>query len=190
MRDSYFNEISEKQIKNARIYGSRNTFIDSLKDDIKYLELGAIDGNLAVDLIEKIKVKRIFLVGTFNNLDPENQKRWKTEEENYKFILDRFKSIKNTFIVKKNIDKFLSYNSGTFNFIYISSSNEYEKKEITLGRSILLLENNGIIGMSDYNLAKFFLLRNQDWYIDSIIMNENTISEIYIKKLEYYSFIN
>jgi hypothetical protein len=194
MKDSYFDEISEKQIKNAKIYGSRGAFIDSLKEDIRYLELGAVDGDMAIDLIEKAKVKRILLIGTFNSLDDQNNisihKRWTTKEENYNFIMKRFQSIKNIFIIKKNINEFLSFYNGSFNFIYINKLKKYEKQEIILGRSILLLENSGIVGISDYSLAKFFLLRNQDWYIDSIVMGNNIISEMYIKKLEYYSFIN
>lgn len=184
--------IPQKFLKKAAIHSDIDSFINKISENICYLEINSLAGDMPIKVMETKNVKRLVLVSDFSSIDLNESKylksRWNNSADNYSFVSNRFKYINNTKIYKKSFDDFINLYNGKFNFIFINKKDLNNVDMVT--KCFLLLENDGIIGSDDYNLIANFLINDIGYYISDIIINGDRIQSLYLKKNKSYSFIN
>ena len=197
--------ISQDQIKDAKLFGTRYDFIKTLPKGISYLEAGILAGDFSIKVIEAINPSTSYLVDIFIDEDAHaleyDGPRWQNREGHYKFVLERFKDINNVTIVKSSFEEFFHENNNEkFDFIYMDYNTDLESihKQLMMGSH--LLNKNGILGFNDYNIyfnetktgekmgvvpaINYFLSKNPEWYVYAFALNDNLTSDIYLKKLQ------
>jgi hypothetical protein len=208
MFDDIFNDkidiISQKQLKDAKLYSTRYDFIQTLKPDIKYLEIGVLAGDFSIEVLGATTVKLAVLVDPFNQIDHNakeyGRQRWDSANTHFEFVRKRFEKMSNVRIYKEYFNRFCKMYTGKFDFIYIDADNEFEEVYKYLMNAEMLLENDGIIGINDYSIyqecglvnvkeeigvvkaVNKFLRSNPEWYVHAFSFNDKLTSDIYLKK--------
>jgi hypothetical protein len=96
--DYRLNLIPQEKLNNATLYSTRYHFIETLPQNIKFLEVGVLAGDFALKVIEATNPKLSVLVDPYESIDyfatEYGGKRWESPSEHYDFIQKRFKHIK------------------------------------------------------------------------------------------------
>lgn len=199
------NIISQEQLSDAKLYSDRLTFIETLPHNISFLEVGTLGGDFAIDVIKKTSASKAVLVDPYNIEDDVavqyGQKRWDEPKDHYPFVKNRFKNMPHVEIYASTYEKFCKNRSDTFDFIYIDYEHTFEATEYALQQSIIRLNPGGILGFNDFcrfenpspkrpgihklgviDAITYFLQANKDWHVYAFALNEEMVSDIYLKK--------
>jgi spermidine synthase len=191
------------QLKNAKLYGCREDFINTLEKNLDILEVGTGGGDYANLLLTITNPKRLDLVDTFNEKDAETVEDIKLE----RFISDsHFDFVKNRFINETKINlfkadsvEFLPKIKNKYDYIYIDANHTFEFVEKDLYNATKILKDGGIIGLNDYadkgsdkhniylygviSAVNFFLDVNRDWEVIGFALHGLMFCDIYLKKI-------
>lgn len=203
-------KISQEQLKNAKLFSSREEYAKSLPKGIKYLEIGVAWGYSAEMFISASEASDSDLMDLYN----QDLKCWSwrkfgscqcegmkhellyTPETHEQYIKDKFNKYGSNTIkgdcleILPNLDK-------KYDFIYIDISNNRLITRRTLKLASKLIDVGGIIGLNDYLIydgiiedmpygtfqtVNEFLDKNKNWEVDGLALHNLGFYDIYIKR--------
>lgn len=203
--------ISQLQLNNAKIYSSREEYINNLPNNLKYMEVGIAWGYYSSLVAQLKKPSKITLVDLYN----QDLKCWSWRKfgeckcEGMKHTLDYTPETHEDYI--KN--KFKEYNLQTikgdsqhilpaikehdYDYIYLDITNDRNIIRKALWDSSHLVKVGGVIGLNDYliydgviedkpygtfQVVNEFLNNNKHWHVDGIALHVLGFYDIYIKR--------
>lgn len=208
IEDSF--KINQKQLNSAKLFASREEYAKSLKQNIKYLEIGVAWGYSAELFASNSNASLVHLVDWYN----QDLKCWSwrkfgscqcegfkhellyTPETHEEYIINKFKNY-NTKTFKGDAKNVLPSLTEKYDFIYIDITNDRLVTREILELSAKLVLPGGIIGLNDYLIydgviedepygtfqtVNEFLHMNQNWEVDAIALHNLGFYDIYIKK--------
>jgi len=196
-------KISMNQLKNAKLYGCRKDFINTLEKKLDILEIGTGGGDYANLLLTITNPKKLDLVDTFNEIDAEifediPLKRF-SSDSHFDFVKNRFINEKKVNLFKGDSAEVLPKIKDKYDYIYIDADHRFELVEKDLYNATKILKDGGIIGLNDYadkgsdkhnvypygviNAVNFFLDINRDWEVIGFALHGLMFCDIYLKKI-------
>lgn len=203
--------ISQLQLNNAKIYASREEYIKSLSNNLKFMEVGVAWGYYSA-LVAKLKnPSKITLIDLYNNqlicwswrkfgeclCEGMKHTRDYTADTHEEYIKDKFKEY-NTEIIKGDSKEVLvKIKEKDYDYIYLDTVNDRNSIRDALWNSSFLIKTNGIIGLNDYliydgiiddkpygtfQVVNEFLNSHKNWTVDAIALHTLGFYDIYIKK--------
>jgi hypothetical protein len=208
--------ISTKQLSNSKIYQSREEYVKSLPNDIKYMEIGVAWGYYSELVCEHAKPREIVLVDPFNSdlkcwswrkfgeCQCQNQKHELlfTPETNEQYIKDLFAKYGNVRTLKGYAPDILPSSETGYDYVYIDMGNERVEIREVLKKLEPMVATGGVIGLNDYLIfdgvienAEYgtyqsvneFLHFNQNWEVDAIALHPVGFYDIYLRKVYSWS---
>lgn len=203
--------ISQHQLDNAKIYTSREEYIKTLPQGLKYMEVGVAWGYYSELVAKQKNPETIHLVDWFN----QDLKCWSwrkfgeckcegikhemlyTPETHEKYILDKFSGY-NIKTFKGDSKNILSLINNKYDYIYIDITNLRKDIRPTLLLASELIKVNGILGLNDYliydgiiedmpyatfQVVNEFLMYNKNWVVDAIALHVLGFNDIYLKRI-------
>ena len=147
-------------------------FIGTLPENFKYLEIGSLEGNSALFVINNFKVKKVVCVDIWED---ENFKEAQEKNfNNFKKNMKEFSSIVETF--KGTSDNFFLNHKEKFDVIYVDGSHEADQVYKDITNSWKILNINGILICDDYFYGNIY--KNPE-NVPSIAINK-FVSELLI----------
>ncbi len=140
-------------------------FIGTLPENFKYLEIGSLEGNSALFIINNFKVKKVVCVDIWEdeNFKEEQHKNF----NNFKTNINEFSNIVETF--KGTSDNYFLNQEDKFDVIYIDGSHEADQVYKDIKNSWKILNMNGILICDDYFYGNIY--KNPD-NVPSIAINK------------------
>ncbi len=140
-------------------------FIGALPENFKYLEIGSLEGNSALFIINNFKVKKVVCVDIWEdeNFKEEQHKNF----NNFKTNINEFSNIVETF--KGTSDNYFLNQEDKFDVIYIDGSHEADQVYKDIKNSWKILNMNGILICDDYFYGNIY--KNPD-NVPSIAINK------------------
>ena len=140
-------------------------FIGTLPENFKYLEIGSLEGNSALFIINNFKVKKVVCVDIWEdeNFKEEQHKNF----NNFKTNINEFSNIIETF--KGTSDNYFLNQKDKFDVIYIDGSHEADQVYKDIKNSWRILNMNGILICDDYFYGNIY--KNPD-NVPSIAINK------------------
>ena len=140
-------------------------FIGTLPENFKYLEIGSLEGNSALFIINNFKVKKVVCVDIWEdeNFKEEQHKNF----NNFKKNINEFSNIVETF--KGTSDNYFLNQEDKFDVIYIDGSHEADQVYKDIKNSWKILNMNGILICDDYFYGNIY--KNPD-NVPSIAINK------------------
>ena len=140
-------------------------FLRTLPENFKYLEIGSLEGNSALFIINNFKVKKVVCVDIWEdeNFKEEQHKNF----NNYKKNINEFSNIVETF--KGTSDAFFLKQKDKYDVIYIDGSHETDQVYKDIKNSWNILNVNGILICDDYFYGNIY--KNPD-NVPSIAINK------------------
>ena len=137
----------------------------TLPENFKYLEIGSLEGNSALFIINNFKVKKVVCVDIWEdeNFKEEQHKNF----NNYKKNINEFSNIVETF--KGTSDAFFLKQKDKYDVIYIDGSHETDQVYKDIKNSWNILNVNGILICDDYFYGNIY--KNPD-NVPSIAINK------------------
>jgi hypothetical protein len=196
-------KISMNQLKNAKLYGCRENFINTLEKNLDILEVGTGGGDYANLLLTITNPKKLDLVDTFNEVDAEffedvPLKRFNSNSH-FDFVKNRFINETRINLFKGDSVEVLPKIKDKYDYIYIDANHRFEFVEKDLYNSTKILKDGGIIGLNDYadkgsdkyniypygiiSAVNFFLDINRDWEVIGFALHDLMFCDIYLKKI-------
>ena len=147
-------------------------FIGTLPENFKYLEIGSLEGNSALFVINNFKVKKVVCVDiwedeNFKEVQEKNFHNFKTNMKKFSNIVETFKGTSDNF--------FLNYKE-KFDVIYVDGSHEADQVYKDITNSWKILNINGILICDDYFYGNIY--KNPE-NVPSIAINK-FVSELLI----------
>jgi predicted O-methyltransferase YrrM len=204
-------KISQEQLKNAKLFSSREEYAKSLTKGIRYLEIGVAWGYSAEMFISASEASESDLIDLYN----QDLKCWSwrkfgscqcegmrhellyTPETHEQYIKDKFSKYgSNT--IKGDCLNILPSIEKKYNFIYIDISNDRLVTRRTLNLASRLVDVGGIIGLNDYLIydgiiedmpygtfqtVNEFLDKNKNWEVDGLALHNLGFYDIYIRRV-------
>jgi predicted O-methyltransferase YrrM len=203
-------KISQQQLNGARLYSSREEYAKSLKQGIRYLEVGVAWGYSAELFAGASKASSVTLLDWYN----QDLKCWSwrkfgscqcqgfkhellyTPETHEQYIKDKFSNY-NLTTVKGEASAMLPTINGEYDFIYIDISNDRYITRKVLNLAQRLIPVGGIIGLNDYLIydgiiedqpygtfqtVNQFLDENKNWVVDGLALHNLGFYDIYIRR--------
>jgi hypothetical protein len=203
--------INQTQLNSAKIYSSREEYIKTLPNNLKYMEVGVAWGYYSELIAEQKNPSLIHLVDWFNQdlkcwswrkfgeckCDNVKHELLYTPETHEKYIIEKFKKYKNVKTFKGDCKKILTTISEKYDYIYLDITNYRSDIRPTLNLASLLIEPGGIIGLNDYliydgiiedcpyatfQVVNEFLRYNSNWSVEAIALHVLGFYDIYLKK--------
>ena len=140
-------------------------FLRTLPENFKYLEIGSLEGNSALFIINNFKVKKVVCVDIWEdeNFKDEQHKNF----NNYKKNINEFSNIVETF--KGTSDSFFLNQKDKYDLIYIDGSHEADQVYKDIKNSWKILNINGVLICDDYFYGNIY--KNPD-NVPSIAINK------------------
>ena len=140
-------------------------FLRTLPENFKYLEIGSLEGNSALFIINNFKVKKVVCVDIWEdeNFKEEQHKNF----NNYKKNINEFSNIVETF--KGTSDAFFLKQKDKYDVIYIDGSHEADQVYKDIKNSWKILNINGVLICDDYFYGNIY--KNPD-NVPSIAINK------------------
>lgn len=204
--------ISNEQLVNAKVFSSRESYIDSLPDNLRYMEIGVAWGYYSEIVANKKNPSVIDLMDWYN----QDLRCWSwrafglckcegmkhtldyTPETHQQYIIDKFSKYSNVNTIKGDSVALLPQMSEKeYDYIYLDIQNHREKIRPTLWSASKLVPVGGIIGLNDYviydgiiedkpygtfQVANEFLYKNNNWEVDAIALHVLGFFDIYLKR--------
>ena len=203
-------KISQKQLNNAKLFSSREEYVKSLPENLRYMEVGVAWGYYSELVASQKNPKSIHLLDWYN----QDLKCWSwrkfgecqcstkhtldyTPETHEKFITEKFSIYNNVSILKGDAKDILPILTTEYDYIYIDISNDREITKNVLEASSKLVSTKGIIGLNDYLIydgiiedvpygtfqtVNEFLDKNKNWSVDAIALHNLGFYDIYLRK--------
>ena len=203
-------KISQKQLNNAKLFSSREEYVKSLPENLRYMEVGVAWGYYSELVASQKNPKSIHLLDWYN----QDLKCWSwrkfgkcqcstkhtldyTPETHEKFITEKFSIYNNVSILKGDAKDILPTLTTEYDYIYIDISNDRKITKNVLEASSKLISTKGIIGLNDYLIydgiiedvaygtfqtVNEFLYKNKNWSVDAIALHNLGFYDIYIRK--------
>lgn len=203
--------IRPTQLKNAKIFATREDYAKSLQKGISYLEIGVAWGYSAKMFIDASNASEADLLDgydqdlkcwswrKFGSCQCEGMKHEllyipETHEE---YIKEKFAYHGNVNTIKGKAQVVLKSVNKTYDFIYIDITNDRDVTRNVLAEASKKINDGGIIGLNDYLIydgviedqpygtyqtVNEFLHYNNDWEVDALALHPLGFYDIYIKK--------
>ncbi len=172
-KKKYFRNLHIEYLKKKNIttdFFSINAYywkkiLRTLPENFKYLEIGSLEGNSALFIINNFKVKKVVCVDIWEdeNFKEEQHKNF----NNYKKNINEFSNIVETF--KGTSDAFFLKQKDKYDVIYIDGSHETDQVYKDIKNSWNILNVNGILICDDYFYGSIY--KNPD-NVPSIAINK------------------
>ena len=172
-KKKYFRNLHMEYLKKKNIttdFFSINAYywkkiLRTLPENFKYLEIGSLEGNSALFIINNFKVKKVVCVDIWEdeNFKEEQHKNF----NNYKKNINEFSNIVETF--KGTSDAFFLNQKDKYDVIYIDGSHETDQVYKDIKNSWNILNVNGILICDDYFYGSIY--KNPD-NVPSIAINK------------------
>lgn len=203
--------LNQLQLANAKVFATREDYAKSLKQGIRYLEVGVAWGYSAQLFIDSSNAVEADLLDGYN----QDLKCWSwrkfgscqcegmkhellyTPDTHEQYIRDKFAYHGNVNTIKGHCPEVLDTITKEYDFIYIDITNKRDVTRKTLEKASKLISDNGIIGLNDYLIydgiiedepygtfqtVNEFLHNNKNWVVDAIALHPLGFYDIYIKK--------
>jgi disulfide oxidoreductase YuzD len=205
--------ISKEQLSDAKIVTSREDYILTLPQNIRYLEAGVAWGYYSLLVAEKLSPSSITLVDWYNQdlkcwswrkfgeckCTPKHEMKY-DGANHMDYIAKEFSKYKNLELIKGNAEEILLnlYPSQEFDYIYIDITNDRKPVRQTLNAAANLVAVGGVIGLNDYliydgiiedrpyatyQVVNEFLYINKNWKVDAIALHVLGFYDIYLKRV-------
>lgn len=204
--------ISQLQLDKCKVYSSRETYISTLPNNLKYMEVGIAWGYYAELVCEQKNPSLLHIVDWFN----QDLKCWSwrrfgsclcdgikhellyTPDTHEAYIVNKFKKYNNLKTFKGNCIDILPNLKEKYDYIYLDITNDRKDIRPTLELASNLVGINGIIGLNDYliydgviedkpyatfQVVNEFMHNNKNWIVDAIALHTLGFYDIYIKKI-------
>jgi hypothetical protein len=204
--------IDPEQLKNAKICASREDYIKTLPQGIKYMEIGVAWGYYSELVCQHSAPSEIVLVDPFNSdlkcwswrkfgeCQCHNQKHEMlfTPETNEQYIVDLFSKYGKVRPIKGYAPDILPAQETGYDFIYVDMGNERVEIREVLKKLESMVSVGGVIGLNDYLIfdgvienAEYgtyqsvneFLHFNKNWEVDHIALHSVGFYDIYLRKM-------
>lgn len=203
--------ISQAQLGAAKIFSSREEYIKTLPNGIKYMEIGVAWGYYSELVCKQTSPSEIVLLDPFNS----DLKCWSwrkfgeckctnmkhellfTPETNEDYIRTLFRKYGPTRTIKglapENLPEEYDYD-----YIYIDMTNDRVEIRDVLKRVSRITKLGGIVGLNDYLIydgviedapygtfqaVNEFLFFNQNWSVDAIALHPVGFYDIYLRRM-------
>ena len=140
-------------------------FLKTLPENFKYLEIGSLEGNSALFIINNFKVKKVVCVDIWE--DEKFKEEQHKNFNNYKKNINEFSNIVETF--KGSSDSFFLNQKDKYDVIYIDGSHEADQVYKDIKNSWKILNMNGVLICDDYFYGNIY--KNPD-NVPSIAINK------------------
>ncbi len=205
-------KISQEQLKEAKLFSSREEYAESLPKGIKYLEVGVAWGYSAQMFIDASEASEALLIDLYN----QDLKCWSwrkfgscqcngfkhellyTPETHQTYIIDKFSYHPKVATMKGDAASILSTLNNKYDFIYIDVSNDRILTRKVLKDASELVEVGGRVGLNDYLIydgiiedigygtfqtVNEFLSINKNWVVDALALHNLGFYDIYLRKV-------
>lgn len=193
-------QIPQNQLNNAKLFNSRYEYSKTLNKNIDYLEIGVGWGNSAKMFIDATNANSADLLDLYNNCEgvlepggPVPQLGLQTHEE---YIKNKFSYHPNINTIKGDARDIFPNLNKKYDFIFIDMDTERFFIRKLLLHCSKLINDGGIIGLTSYTNYNIrynaptgvfqsvneFLVFNNNWSVDAIILDDVAVPDIYIKK--------
>jgi hypothetical protein len=204
--------ISQDQLNNAKIYSSREEYAKTIKNNVRYLEIGVAWGYSVEMFCENSDPASMDLLDLYNQdlkcwswrkfgsckCDGMTHELLYTPETHEKYIIEKFKKYKNVNVIKGDATKVLKNLNKEYDFIYIDIVNDRNITKKVLSYSSKLVPVNGVIGLNDYVIydgviedkaygtyqtVNEFLHINKNWQVKALALHQMGFYDIYIERV-------
>lgn len=204
--------LNQSQLTNAKIFATREEYAKTLKQGIKYLEIGVAWGysaQLFIDASNAIEADlldgydqdlKCWSWRKFGSCQCEGMKHelLYTRDTHEQYIKDKFAYHVNVNTIKGRAQDVLESVNKTYDFIYIDITNDRHVTRTVLSQASKKINNGGIIGLNDYLIydgviedapygtfqtVNEFLKDNPNWEVDALALHPLGFYDIYIKKV-------
>lgn len=147
---------------------------------IKGAELGVERGRNAKSILKELNIEKLYLIDAWNNyIGIDNE--WLNIDENYKYVLRKFRNDKRVSIIKDYSEHAVNYiEKDSLDFVYIDANHSYKYVYKDIELSFTRVKKGGIIAGHDIfdkhgdvlNAVKDYCFKNKiyfyveppDWY--------------------------
>lgn len=204
-------KIKQGQLDSARIFSSREEYAKTLKNGIRYLEVGVAWGYSVELFAGTANASLVHLVDWYN----QDLKCWSwrkfgscqcegmkhellyTPETHEQYIKDKFKNYNNLQTIKGDARRVLPSMNGEYDMSYIDVTNDRDTTTKCLKEVSRMTAVGGIVGMNDYVIydgiiedqlygtfqtVNHFLNNNNNWSVDAIALHNLGFYDIYLKR--------
>ena len=146
---------------------------------VKGVEIGVFRGDNSKNILDSLNIEKLYLIDTWKGYSGIERK-WKCQEENYNFVINRFKEYSNVEIIRNFSEKASkSFLDNSLDFVYIDANHSYKYVFQDISLWTLKVKKNGFIAGHDIflqdsvcNAVKdycfdnkiYFYVVNPDWY--------------------------
>jgi hypothetical protein len=200
------------QLANAKVFSTREDYIETLPIGIKYMEVGVAWGYYSELVCQHATPSEIVLVDPFNN----DLKCWSwrkfgeckctnmkhellfTPETNEQYILNLFSKYGKVRTIKGLAPQILP-DEKDYDYIYIDMTNGRIEIREVLKKVSKMVKPGGVIGLNDYLIydgviddapygtfqaVNEFLYFNRDWAVDAIALHPIGFNDIYLRRIK------
>lgn len=145
------------QIKNVKVFNStRTAMLELLGNEISFLEIGVAAADTSEFLCLNKKVKNVYLVDLYNDIDfygiKGSKKPRYTPKTHANFVYERIANLANghVTVLEGKSEDLLPIEGLELDYIYIDGNHSYESVKLDLENSAKMIKKDGIIGVDDY----------------------------------------
>lgn len=206
-------KISPNQLRNAKIFSSREDYSKTLTPGLRFLEIGVAWGYSAEYVLQSANPSTFHLMDTFDQdlmcwswrkfgeckCSGHKHELLYTSETHEQYIVNLFKDRANNFKTFCGYAQELLDNIDyQYDYIYIDIDNSRQSTKDVLLKSSKLVPVGGVIGLNDYLIydgviedkpygtfqtVNEFLYNNPNWEVDAIALHNLGFYDIYLRKL-------
>ena len=192
--------ISDEQLKNCKVFGSRHSAVQVIPENSKFLEVGVAAGDYSYWFSEQRNPSEIFLLDRFKENDytvgTYVEPRF-NPETHVDFIKNRFSLLKKPVTVLQGMtDDILPKLNDKIDYIYLDADSTEPGFSLEFLNAVRLCSDNGIIGINDYSMMDYvhgvkfgtvpvvnkFLKENPQWEVIAFSIENTMFCDIYIKR--------
>jgi hypothetical protein len=203
--------VSQAQLDGTKLFSSREEYIKTLPNNIKYMEIGVAWGYYSELVCQQASPSEIVLVDPFNSdlkcwswrkfgsCQCQNQKHELlfTPETNEQYIIDLFSKYGKVRTIKGYAPEILPAQETGYDYIYVDMTNDRIEIREVLKKLESMVAVNGVIGLNDYLIfdgviedkaygtyqaVNEFLHFNQNWSVDALALHPVGFYDIYLRK--------
>lgn len=195
-------QIPQNKLNNAKLFNSRYEYSKTLNKNISYLEIGVAWGYSAKMFIDATDAKSADLLDVYNNcegvLEPGGSVPELGSQTHEEYIKNKFSYHPNVNTIKGYVEDLYTTINKKYDFIFIDMDTDRFLIRKLLLHFSKLVNDGGIIGLTSYTNYNIrynrqtgvfqsvneFLVFNDDWSVDAIILDDVAVPDIYIKKID------
>jgi len=202
--------IDQSQLNGAKIYSSREEYVKTLPQGMKWMEIGVAWGYYSDIVCKTTNPTSTELVDLYDNelkcwtdlrlgqcmCDGMKHERLYDSDTHEQYIIDQFSKYNNVKTIKGEAPGILP-NDSDYDYIYIDTENERFHTREMLATVSKMVKVGGLIGVNDYtyfdgvilnipygtyNSVNEFLKFNKNWSVDAIALHQVGFNDIYLRR--------